>query len=239
MARSKVPKSTETEVLTQSRRRCCLCFGLSGDLDEKAGQIVHIDHDPTNHALDNLAWLCLEHHDRYDSSTSQSKGITNGELKQHRASLYCEPQRKAQEADSGGSPSEPTATPAGTTGPVELAERRDSLLRQLDECIEQGESIRGAIRIIRGQLRERFVIGRDDDRYYQEPDREIVDHERFVEWTTNCATVLAQVIPAGHSVHRRLANEFNRLPCSADHLRWGIAKLKAVKGALQQGSLGA
>ena len=111
--RRKVPKSVETEVLTQSRRRCCLCFGLSGELEEKRGQIAHIDQNPTNNSLDNLAWLCLEHHDKYDSSTSQSKGITQAELKQHRASLYRELQGKTPELDSGGPPSEPTVTPAG------------------------------------------------------------------------------------------------------------------------------
>jgi len=54
----------------------------------KKGQIAHIDQDSSNSAVDNLCWLCLAHHDEYDSSTSQSKGITPAELRQHRADLH-------------------------------------------------------------------------------------------------------------------------------------------------------
>ncbi len=237
--RRKVPEATQAKVLISSARRCCLCFGLSHDLTEKPGQIAHINHDPTNIDLDNLVWLCLEHHDQYDSSTSQSKGITAGEVREHRASLYRELQVKAPEPDSGESPSEPTTTSAGAAGPVERAERRDSLLRQLGECIEQGESIRGDIRIERGRLRERWVIGRDEGRSYQEPNREIVDGERFVEWRTTCATVLGDLIPTAHPIHGSLPCQFNDLPCGAGQLRWSIAKLRAIKTALQQGFLDA
>ena len=82
--RRKIPKSLETEVLTQSRRRCCLCFGLKKDAAVKEGQIAHVDQDRTNNAIGNLAWLCLSHHDQYDSRPSQSKGITAMELKAYR-----------------------------------------------------------------------------------------------------------------------------------------------------------
>jgi len=39
MARKKTPENTETELLMLSARKCCLCFGLSHDLNEKAGQV--------------------------------------------------------------------------------------------------------------------------------------------------------------------------------------------------------
>jgi hypothetical protein len=71
-----------------SRRRCALCFGLAHDLGVKPGQIAHIDQDPANNDPGNLVWLCLEHHDQYDSRTSQSKGLTADEVKHHRADLY-------------------------------------------------------------------------------------------------------------------------------------------------------
>lgn len=84
MARAKTPKSTETELLLASRRRCALCFGLNGDHAPKSGQIAHIDRDPANPAFDNLAWLCLNHHDEYDTRRSQSKGFTPDELRRYR-----------------------------------------------------------------------------------------------------------------------------------------------------------
>lgn len=75
-------------VLVKSARRCCLCFGLNGDFSEKKGQVAHIDHDPANHSERNLAFLCLEHHDTYDSSTSQSKGFTKEEVTFYRGKLF-------------------------------------------------------------------------------------------------------------------------------------------------------
>jgi hypothetical protein len=69
-----------TDVLMQVARRCALCFGLHGDLEMKKGQIAHIDHDPSNNIEHNLAFLCFNHHDEYDSKTSQAKGISPREL---------------------------------------------------------------------------------------------------------------------------------------------------------------
>lgn len=86
--RAQIAPHIVTELLTRSRRRCALCFGLDDCLEERAGQIAHVDQKSSNPALDNLVWLCLEHHDRYDSRTSQSKGITKGEVLRYRAELY-------------------------------------------------------------------------------------------------------------------------------------------------------
>jgi len=72
----------------RSRRRCCLCFGLNDDFDQKQGQVAHLDQDRDNNSPGNLAFLCLHHHDAYDSRTSQSKGLTIGEVKAYRESLY-------------------------------------------------------------------------------------------------------------------------------------------------------
>jgi hypothetical protein len=38
--------------------------------------------------MDNPAFLCFEHHDRYDSKTSQSKNFSIAELKAYRDELY-------------------------------------------------------------------------------------------------------------------------------------------------------
>lgn len=86
--RKKIPKITETRVLVSSRRRCAICFGLDTNTEEKKGQIAHLDRDNSNNNVDNLAYLCLEHHDQYDSRTSQSKGLTIEEVKEFRGQLY-------------------------------------------------------------------------------------------------------------------------------------------------------
>lgn len=88
MARKRIPVDVQTNVLVHSRRRCCICFGLNRDTSLKAGQIAHIDRNSANSAEDNLAYLCLEHHDEYDSRKSQSKGLTPGEIKRFRKELH-------------------------------------------------------------------------------------------------------------------------------------------------------
>ena len=85
--RTKVPKTTETKVLLQSRRRCCLCVALRDDSAVKKGQIAHLDKDPNNNDIFNLVYLCFEHHDEYDGTTSQSKGLTELEVRTYRDQL--------------------------------------------------------------------------------------------------------------------------------------------------------
>lgn len=86
-SRKKIPLATQTKVLTRSKRRCCLCVGLHGDFGIKQLQIAHIDGNRNNNSEENLVTLCLLHHDEYDRTPSQSKGLTSGELKKYRADL--------------------------------------------------------------------------------------------------------------------------------------------------------
>lgn len=85
--RKKVPEQIQTEVITNCRRRCCICFGLDRDLDVKPGQVAHLDRNSNNNTIDNLAFLCLSHHDQYDSVTSQSKSFRPAEVKAYRDEL--------------------------------------------------------------------------------------------------------------------------------------------------------
>lgn len=85
--RRKLTKETEEKVLFRSRRRCCLCVFINGDLSVKQVQIAHVDQNRDNNRLDNLVALCLNHHDEFDSKRSQSKGITASEIKHYRHEL--------------------------------------------------------------------------------------------------------------------------------------------------------
>lgn len=86
-SRSGLPSKIETEVLLSSRRRCAICYGLNRDTSVKQGQIAHLDRDRSNNKIENLAFLCLDHHDQYDSRMSQSKGLKSTEVKYYRAEL--------------------------------------------------------------------------------------------------------------------------------------------------------
>ncbi len=87
MDRKSVPQNIQDRVLLRSRRRCCICFGLHRDLEVRQGQIAHLDHNNANFDPDNLVFLCIPHHDQYDSKTSQSKGFTEGEVRRFRQEL--------------------------------------------------------------------------------------------------------------------------------------------------------
>lgn len=85
--RKTTSKDIESQVIRRCRRRCCICYGLNKDDNIKPGQIAHLDKNPSNNAIENLAFLCLEHHNLYDSRTSQSKNLTLDEVKAYRDEL--------------------------------------------------------------------------------------------------------------------------------------------------------
>lgn len=61
--RKKIKNEDQKNVLLRSRRRCSICFGLHRDIQIKPGQLAHLDGDHANNEFDNLAFLCLTHHD--------------------------------------------------------------------------------------------------------------------------------------------------------------------------------
>lgn len=102
--RIRSPK-VETDVLTQCKRRCCICYGLHHDESVKEGQIAHLDGNPSNNDMDNLAYLCLPCHDKYDSRTSQSKGFQINEAKRYRQELHDWIKREWENTEGVESPS--------------------------------------------------------------------------------------------------------------------------------------
>src|SRR5690348_12343284 len=90
MARKPIPGETQKNILTKSRRRCCLCFWLEGLDEVQKGQIAHLDGDNENAAEDNLAFLCFDHHDDFDGTTRLAKGLRQDEVRHWRDELYKE-----------------------------------------------------------------------------------------------------------------------------------------------------
>lgn len=88
--RKKLPLANVAKLLVETRRRCCLCYFLNDDQSVKRVQIAHIDGKRNNDDESNLVPLCLDHHDEYDSITSQSKGISKEELTIYKAKLIAE-----------------------------------------------------------------------------------------------------------------------------------------------------
>ncbi len=93
MARAKISQEVQAKILAESRRRCSICFGLHRDISRKKGQIAHLDQNPNNNASDNLIFLCMDHHDEFDSRSRLSKGLSGAEVKHYRAELLKELER--------------------------------------------------------------------------------------------------------------------------------------------------
>ena len=74
--------------MVAARRRCCLCVFLHHRDEVRKGQIAHLNRDPSDFRFENLVWLCFEHHDEYDSRTSQSKGLISAEVRAYRDAIH-------------------------------------------------------------------------------------------------------------------------------------------------------
>lgn len=85
--RPSIPKEIELQVISGCRRRCCVCLALSQDTEVKEGQIAHLDGNASNNSLRNLAFLCLEHHVRYDMHSNQSRNQSIREIRKYQAEL--------------------------------------------------------------------------------------------------------------------------------------------------------
>lgn len=90
MARKAIPDDVQQRILTRSRRRCCLCFWLTGRDEVQKGQIAHLDQDNENADEENLAFLCFDHHDEYDGVPRLAKGLRESEVRHWRDLLYAE-----------------------------------------------------------------------------------------------------------------------------------------------------
>lgn len=90
MARKTIPDDVQQRILTKSRRRCCLCFWLTGRDEVQKGQIAHLDQKSDNPTEGNLAFLCFDHHDEYDGVPRLSKGLRESEVRHWRDELYRE-----------------------------------------------------------------------------------------------------------------------------------------------------
>lgn len=70
-ARQKIPDELATKVLYQSDRTCCICR-----LPGRKIEIHHIDGDPSNNKIDNLAVLCKDCHSEAHSTQAFARNLT-------------------------------------------------------------------------------------------------------------------------------------------------------------------
>jgi hypothetical protein len=81
--RSEIPSENVIRVLVANRFTCCVCH------DVTKGIIVHHIHewaDSHNHSPDNLAVVCLDHHDKAHSKSTISRNLDQRTLKEFKNS---------------------------------------------------------------------------------------------------------------------------------------------------------
>jgi len=101
MAKRRRPtEQIEHDVLVACRRRCCLCYFLENDRRPRKGQLAHLDQNPSHSDAGNLVYLCFDHHDEYDSTTRQAKGLTQREVRTWRDRLVAEFEAQAPTNDA-------------------------------------------------------------------------------------------------------------------------------------------
>jgi len=83
-----VPEATRLGVIAASNNRCCVC-------QTPFVVIHHVDEDPSNNDIDNLAPLCPNCHSQAHSTSKLTINLTASRLKELRERwyLYCEKRR--------------------------------------------------------------------------------------------------------------------------------------------------
>ena len=102
-------------------------------------------------------------------------------------------------------------------------------INRLNELIANGKDVPVRTESV-GRLAN-FVTG---EKSYKEVDR--VDWPKFVGWSTNCTTLLDNIIPA-NSIHRATVDGFQKLKNNKDQLEFGISFLKSIREDLENGFL--
>lgn len=75
--RKPIPPATQTKILLANRHACCVC-------QQGGVQLHHIDSDPSNNDPENIAALCLAHHDQATMTAGLTKKITPKQVKTYK-----------------------------------------------------------------------------------------------------------------------------------------------------------
>lgn len=76
--RPAIPASIEREVLLANRHACCVC-------QKPRVQLHHIDSNPSNNVAENIAALCLPHHDMATMTVGLTKKLKPEEVRTYKA----------------------------------------------------------------------------------------------------------------------------------------------------------
>jgi len=81
--RIRIPEDIEAQILFLNEHRCCMCN--KGPKDGARIQTHHINEDPSDNRLENLAVLCRDCHDELKDRLWMGKSFVQGEIKKYKA----------------------------------------------------------------------------------------------------------------------------------------------------------
>jgi hypothetical protein len=128
MTRVRIPDDVAAEALYSHRRTCCVC-----NISNRRIQIHHIDEDPSNNAIENLAVLCFEDHDLTQITGGFGRKLGASEVRKHRDEWVARVARAREEAHAiivaqmAAAPPEPDLSPENWHPPS-----NEALVRLLD-----------------------------------------------------------------------------------------------------------
>lgn len=75
--REKIPPKIESQILLANKHACCICQKMHV-------QIHHIDGNPNNNDISNLAILCIEHHDLASMKGGMTKKLKPDDIRKYK-----------------------------------------------------------------------------------------------------------------------------------------------------------
>jgi hypothetical protein len=106
-------------------------------------------------------------------------------------------------------------------------------LARFDSLTSEGRNILASAETIPPVVEE---IGYPGAQEITKPGYKKIDSEKFVEWRTKAATLLARVVPKGH-VHRAATEGLTKLRASYEGLQEAVSLLRGVRDDLDKGFL--
>jgi len=135
-SRISVPQSTAAKLLFQNRHRCCVCRE-----PRKPVHIHHIDENPANNYLRNLAVLCLDHHSDVTGSEGSGRNYSVDEILLFKSTWEAE----CVEWSSSSDDSDADSTEDETVEPIQSFTKRvklgDDEHYTQDFDLEEGDQI--------------------------------------------------------------------------------------------------
>jgi hypothetical protein len=191
-SRKPIPDDTQHRVLDRSLRRCALCIHFDNDWGQKEGQLAHLDQDPSNCGEDNLAYLCLPHHDDYDTKRRQTKNLTAREAKTARDRLY-------QFIENGGDLATAGAQPRGRAADQHTLADIQVLMAKVPTWFLRGPNFAGCSFSTHDIENFRVVV-----QHRAEPQHEFIDAE--------LEELRRRFIDNGEVLSRMIARRLRRVP---------------------------